>query len=78
MSPELCKKCNLPIKEGPGITEWCACEVGIDIDENGEPLDSCPDHGTYSGGICYGCEAVDRAIDDWKERKHDNKGGLKW
>lgn len=37
--------------------------------ENGDVLWNCPDHGEYVD-VCYGCEAVDDAIDRWKESKH--------
>lgn len=64
----LCKKCQLPLKESPNVTEWCACEVGVDIDENGEPLYECQDHGIYSGE-CGGCDQVERDIDEAIERE---------
>lgn len=70
-----CKKCDLPIKEYPGIEEWCGCQVGVDITEEGEPLDECRYHGMYSGYYCPGCEEVDRQIDEWKERNHKSHTG---
>lgn len=76
---ETCKKCNLPVKEGPGILEWCACEIGVDIDENGEPLDTCNEHGIYSGGgSCPGCDEIEHRIDDAIERDHQKRGNIKW
>ena len=40
--------------------------------ENGEILNECTDHGEYID-VCYGCEEVDRQIDDWKERRYSNE-----
>lgn len=73
MEIKKCKKCSLPIEEGHGIESWCACEVGIDITEDGEPLYDCKDHGIYSGGYCAGCDAIEDAINRAIESDHAKK-----
>lgn len=40
-------------------------------DAEGWPLEECLSHGFYRyGSPCYGCEAVDRSIDHWKETRY--------
>lgn len=37
--------------------------------DDGEVLFDCSEHGEYTD-VCYGCEAVDEAIDRWKETRN--------
>lgn len=37
--------------------------------EDGDVLFQCSSHGDYVD-MCYGCEAIDSAIDSWKESRH--------
>lgn len=74
-TPIICKKCNLPTEQTEGYESWCACVVGVDITEDGEPLGDCRDHGIYSGGSCGGCDAIEEAIDRAIEKEHESKRG---
>jgi hypothetical protein len=39
---------------------------------DGEILNECTYHGEYID-VCYGCEAADHALDEWKERRYSNE-----
>lgn len=49
------------------IKDW---ERGLLKSEHGVLLEDCPRHGLYEmGTTCPGCDAIDDAVERWKERR---------